>query len=104
MILRVRIEEMRFREITQADVPMLFVVRTATRENSWTHEQLAEVGITEESVSAMLDTTHRVFSGDGTIRAMGWKSDGTQPLWRIEQDLPLPFTLLSVATEISVNG
>ena len=50
---------MRFRKITQADVPALFVVRTATRENSWTREKLAEVGINEASVSEMLDTTHR---------------------------------------------
>ena len=29
---------------------------------------------------------------------------GTEPLWRIEQDTPLPFTLLSVSTEINING
>ncbi len=54
--------------------------------------------------SALLDKAPQLFSGDKTVRALGWKSDGSLSIWRIEQDLPLPFILLSVATEISVNG
>jgi hypothetical protein len=52
---------------------------------------------------------HR-FSGDPmkktnkTVRAFGWRSDGTKPLWRIEQDTPLPFTLLSVSADLSINA
>jgi hypothetical protein len=42
-------------------------------------------------------------SGDIRVRAYGWKVDGTTPLWRIEQEAPLPFTLLSVTTELKVN-
>lgn len=53
---------------------------------------------------ALLDAPPAAFTGDKTIRAFGWKADGTVSLWRIEQDTPLPFTLLSVATELSVNG
>ena len=53
---------------------------------------------------SLLDTAPARFTGDKTVRALGWKKDGTEPLWRIEQDLPSPFTLLSVATEINVNG
>lgn len=52
----------------------------------------------------LLDAPPVVFSGDRTVRAFGWRRDGTQPLWRIEQDDPLPFTLLSVTEEVSVNG
>jgi len=44
------------------------------------------------------------FCGDKTVRAIGWRSNDTSPLWRIEQDTPLPFTLLSVSTEMSMNG
>jgi hypothetical protein len=40
------------------------------------------------------------FSGDVKVRAIGWVRDVMQPLWRIEQDLPLPCTVLSVSTEI----
>lgn len=49
------------------------------------------------------DETPPVFSGDISVRAIGWMHDTTQPLWYIEQDSPLPFTLLSVTTEIKVN-
>jgi len=52
----------------------------------------------------VLDAPPAPFSGDKTVRAKGWKRDGTESLWRIEQSTPLPFSLLSVATEISVNG
>ena len=54
--------------------------------------------------NAVLDSPPQSFSGDKTVRALGWRKDGTEPLWRIEQDTPLPFTLLSVTTEISING
>ncbi|MGQ0528075.1 MAG: hypothetical protein ACT4OY_08640 [Alphaproteobacteria bacterium] len=42
-------------------------------------------------------------TGDYKVRALGWQNDATRPLWRIEQDMPLPFTLLSVTTELKVN-
>lgn len=40
------------------------------------------------------------FSGDVQIRAIGWRRDAFQPLWRIAQDVPLPCTVLAVATEM----
>ncbi|MGE5476571.1 MAG: hypothetical protein ACM3Q1_07955 [Bacteroidales bacterium] len=42
------------------------------------------------------------FSGDVQIRAIGWRRDAFQPLWRIVQDVPLPCTVLAVATEMKV--
>ncbi|MEI6559985.1 MAG: hypothetical protein WCO00_16425 [Rhodospirillaceae bacterium] len=42
-------------------------------------------------------------SGDRSLKTLGWLRDLTQPLWRIAQDAPLPFTLLSVATELKVS-
>ena len=53
---------------------------------------------------SILDSPQHPFSGDVTIRTLGWRDTGIQPLWRIEQDVPLPFTLLSVSTELSVTG
>ena len=38
------------------------------------------------------------------VGTFGWCSDGTKPLWRIDQDTRLPFALLSVSVEISING
>jgi GNAT superfamily N-acetyltransferase len=49
----------KFRRITEHDVPNLFKVRVATRENALSQEQLASLGITHESVRALLATTHR---------------------------------------------
>jgi len=46
---------MKFREITAADVPALFVVRPKTRENVMTVEQLARLGINPQSVTESLD-------------------------------------------------
>jgi hypothetical protein len=53
---------------------------------------------------SILDSPQIPYSGDVTIRTLGWKDTGIQPLWRIEQDVPLPFTLLSVSSELSVTG
>jgi len=52
----------------------------------------------------LLDRPPQPFTGDKRVRALGWRKDGTEPLWRIEQSIPLPFTLLSVTTEITING
>ncbi len=54
--------------------------------------------------NTLLDAPLSAFSGDKTVRALGWRSDDTSPLWRVDQDTPLPFTLLSVSTEMSVNA
>lgn len=43
------------------------------------------------------------FSGDVQIRAIGWKRDAFQPLWRVRQDVPLPCTILAVATEMKIE-
>lgn len=51
--------------------------------------------------AGLLDGPAPAFTGDMTVRAAGWRRGGTKPLWRIEQATPLPFTLLSVATEIA---
>jgi hypothetical protein len=51
----------------------------------------------------ILDAPLPLVSGDISVRALGWQNAGTQSLWRIEQASPLPFTLLSVITELNVN-
>lgn len=51
----------------------------------------------------VLDAAPGFFTGDKTVHAFGWRDSLSTPLWRIEQDAPLPFTLLSVATEIGFN-
>ena len=53
--------------------------------------------------AGVLDGAPPTFSGDKTVHALGWRAGGTTSLWRIEQDVPLPFTLLSVTAEITAN-
>lgn len=50
--------------------------------------------------SARLDAGPPRFTGEVRLRALGWRRDPTEPLWRIEDATPLPMTLLSVTTEI----
>ncbi|RDD61070.1 hypothetical protein [Ferruginivarius sediminum] len=52
---------------------------------------------------ALLGAPSETYSGDKSVRALGWQSAKPEPLWRIVSDAPLPFTLLSVTTEIKVN-
>jgi hypothetical protein len=49
--------------------------------------------------TALLDGPPPRFTGDITLRALGWRRDTLAPLWRIEGDAPLPMALLSVTTE-----
>ena len=51
----------------------------------------------------LADAPLPLVSGDRSLKALGWLRDLTKPLWRIEQETPLPFTLLSVATELKVS-
>jgi hypothetical protein len=52
----------------------------------------------------ILDHAPEPFTGDITVRALGWRSNGTQNLWRIEQDTPLPFSVLSLVEELTANA
>jgi hypothetical protein len=52
---------------------------------------------------AVLDRPPEPFSGDRTLRALGWRTDASRPLWRVEGAVPLPATLLSVTTELKVT-
>ncbi len=51
----------------------------------------------------LLDAAPVPFTGDKTVRALGWRTVGPTPLWSVSQDTPLPFTLLSVALRLSAN-
>lgn len=46
------------RKIRHQDVLALFVVRVATRENDYSLEQLAKLGITEESIHLAMNASH----------------------------------------------
>jgi len=52
----------------------------------------------------VLDSAPEPFTGDITVRALGWRSNGTEHLWRIQQDTPLPFSVLSLVEELTANA
>ncbi len=64
---------------------------------------LNDVALRDFDETPILDAPLPLISGDVNVRALGWQAQGTQALWRIEQSIPLPFTLLSVSSEIKVN-
>jgi hypothetical protein len=51
----------------------------------------------------LLDSAPPAFTGDISLRALGWRRDAMAPLWRVEGDTPLPLTLLSVTTDTRMN-
>jgi len=64
---------------------------------------LTDIPLRQLGEDEILDEPLPLVSGDIRVRALGWPNDTTSPLWRIEQSTPLPFTLLSVITELKVN-
>ncbi|HUV36648.1 MAG TPA: GNAT family N-acetyltransferase [Patescibacteria group bacterium] len=74
-----------FREITHEDIPSLFVMRVATRENALSPEELSALGITEESVRGMMDTTHRgwLCEVDGRVVGFVMGNGTTGEMWVI---------------------
>ncbi|MAX23709.1 MAG: GNAT family N-acetyltransferase [Phycisphaeraceae bacterium] len=52
-------ENWTLRRIEKTDIPALFIVRVATRENALSMETLNQLGITLDSVATMMDTTHQ---------------------------------------------
>lgn len=51
-----------------------------------------------------IDRSPAPFTGDRSVRSLGWRRGIEQPPWRIEQNTPLPCTLLSATTEVKVNS
>ncbi len=64
---------------------------------------LKDISLRQLGEDPVLDAPAPLTSGDIHVKALGWQADGMDPLWRIEQQAPLPFTLLSVTTELKVN-
>lgn len=54
--------------------------------------------------TGVLDSAPQSFSGDITVRSLGWRGSDLTGLWRIEQDTPLPFSVMSAVEEITANA
>lgn len=64
---------------------------------------LTSVPFRRVGVAEGFDSPPPNFSGDKHIRALGWRRSGIDAPWCIDQDVPLPCTVLSVTTEIKVT-
>lgn len=64
---------------------------------------LRDVSLRQIGEEDILDAPPPSVSGDIHVRALGWQRELSEPLWRIEQSAALPFTLLSVMTEVKLN-
>ncbi|MFV3129718.1 hypothetical protein [Niveispirillum sp. KHB5.9] len=52
---------------------------------------------------ALADDPAPAFTGDRRLTSLGWAASRAGPPWRIAEERPLPFTLLSVTHEMKVN-
>jgi hypothetical protein len=65
---------------------------------------LKDISLRNLGEVSILNASPPLVSQDISVRAYGWKNDTSKPLWRIEQDVPLPFALLSVQTEVIAHS
>lgn len=65
---------------------------------------IRDVALRQFGEGDVLDAPPPSVSGDIRVRGIGWQRQFSDPLWRIEQSAPLPFTLLSVMTELKINS
>jgi ribosomal protein S18 acetylase RimI-like enzyme len=77
--------EPRFRRIGQPDIPALFTVRVATRENTLSREDLTQMGITEMSVAEMLRSSHSgwLCEVDGRVVGFAMGNHANGEMWVI---------------------
>lgn len=64
---------------------------------------LRDIPLRQFGDDVILDEPPPRVNRDVRVHALGWQNDSSRPLWRIEHDMPLPFTLLSVTTELKIN-
>jgi len=65
---------------------------------------LRDITLKQLGEDADLDAPPPIVSEDIRIRALGWQDNALEPSWRIEQDAPYPFTLLSITASYNVNN
>ncbi len=64
---------------------------------------LKDVTLKQFGEDEILDTPPPLVTDDIRVRSLGWLKNGPHPYWRIEQEVPYKFTLLSTAIEIKIN-
>jgi ribosomal protein S18 acetylase RimI-like enzyme len=68
----IRMSAVKFREVTAADVPALLNVRTRTRENTMTLEELKRLGLNPQSVTESLGKSTKGWVCDAADRVVAF--------------------------------
>jgi hypothetical protein len=65
---------------------------------------LKDITLRQLGEEDILDAPLPLVSGDIRVQAFGWSHDPSRPLWRIEQSVPVPFSLLAVHITVMANS
>ncbi|OIN86850.1 MAG: hypothetical protein AUJ12_04370 [Alphaproteobacteria bacterium CG1_02_46_17] len=65
---------------------------------------LKDITLRQLGEEDILDAPVPLVSGDIRVQAFGWSNDPSRPLWRIEQSVPVPFSLLAVHITVMANS
>ena len=84
-----------FREIEKADIDDILAIRTSTRENSFSMEDLAGIGVTPQSVAAWLE---------GAIRGWLCETDGIPAGFAMGDSATAEVLVLAVRPEYEGRG
>ncbi|NNE98312.1 MAG: GNAT family N-acetyltransferase [Pyrinomonadaceae bacterium] len=63
---------MKIRAANADDVPAILEIRLSVRENMVTKERLEELGVSEESLAEMIESSHFVFCAEEEDRVVGF--------------------------------
>jgi hypothetical protein len=66
-------------------------------------EGARDIPLRRLAAGSVLDAPPQAVTADISLRALGWARDLDKPLWRIQQQSPLGFTLLSVTQTLKVT-
>ena len=91
-----------FRETLPSDIEGLFSVRARTRENAFSKEMLASIGITPESIAEQMATRSSINMWDGSTRGLDASSalDYVKSL-RVQTNLLKKATMVSIYQAVS---
>ena len=64
---------------------------------------LKDIALRRLGHDSQFDAPPAPVNGDLKLRAFGWHKDSAESLWRIEQNTPLPCSILSVTMQLKVN-
>lgn len=91
------------REIEDKDVPLLFAVRIVTRENRMSMEELADIGITVESIREAIKGSHKGWLAEEGGQVVGFAMGDYDAAEMTVIALLPEFESLGIGSQLLVN-